>query len=334
MQIVDLFFRMASRLVAPTGADARLPIIFYHRVLDRRDPLRPDTPDVRLFDIHMSTLARLFTVVSLDQGLQALRAGTLAPRAVCVTFDDGYRDNIEAALPILRKHRLVATFFVASGFLGGGRMFVDTVIESVRRVPAGPLDLRWFGLGICRVDDAASRLAVIARLVADIKYRNLASREEACERVAALAGDPLPDDLMMTPEQVAALGRTGMSIGGHTAHHPILGCLGPREAKQEIEQDRDRLAAIVGSPPRFFAYPNGRYGRDFDHSHVAMVREAGFDGAVTTDVGCAASHSDPFLLPRQSPWQQSSLRLAAGITRSTRVKGDGRQAGALAAARP
>jgi len=333
MQIVDLFLRMASRMVTPTGPDARLPIIFYHRVLDRRDPLLPDTPDVRLFDVHMSTIARLFTVVSLDEGLQGLRAGTLAPHAVCITFDDGYRDNIETALPVLQKHRLAATFFVASGFLGGGRMFVDTVIESVRRVPAGPLDLRWFGLGTCLVDDTTSRLAVIDKLVADIKYRKLESRSEACERVASLAGDPLPDDLMMTPEQVAALRRAGMSIGGHTTHHPILACLGPREAEQEIVQDRDRLAAIVGSPPRFFAYPNGRYGRDFDDAHVAMVRDAGFDGAVTTDVGCAACRSDSFLLPRQSPWQRSPLRLAAGITRSMRVKGDGRQAGALAAAR-
>ena len=333
MQIVDLFLRMASRMAAPTGPRARLPIVFYHRVLDRRDSMLPDTPDVRLFDIHMSTLARLFNVVSLDEGMQALRAGTLAPRAVCITFDDGYRDNFETALPVLQKHRLGATFFVASSFLGGGRMFVDTVTEAVRRMPAGPVDLRWFGLGACVVRDAASRLALIDKLVADIKYRSLESREEACERVAQLAGGPLPSNLMMTPEQIAGLGRAGMSIGGHTSRHPILACLDPQDAKQEIEQDRDTLAAIVGSRPRYFAYPNGRYGRDFDHSHVAMVREAGFDGAVTTDVGCAAARSDSFLLPRQSPWQQSSLRLAAGITRSMRAKNDGRQAAALVAVR-
>jgi peptidoglycan/xylan/chitin deacetylase (PgdA/CDA1 family) len=329
MKVVDLFLQMAGRVAAPSGAQARLPIIFYHRVLSQPDPLLPDTPDVRLFDIHMRTLSRVFRIVSLEEGVAALRAGTLPSRAVCVTFDDGYRDNYEIALPVLQRHAVTATFFVASGFLGNGRLFADTVIESIRRLPAGKVDLGWFGLGIQPVHDAASRLALIDRLVAEIKYRRLDSRKEACDRIAHLSKQPLPDDLMMSPEQLRAMHRAGMSVGGHTLDHPILGVLHPEDAQRQIVADRADIAAIIGTPPSFFAYPNGRVNRDFGASHVALVRDAGYAGAVTTDAGCASSSSDPFLLPRQSPWQRTPLRLAAGIARSMRSRSDGRQPGAF-----
>ena len=329
MQFVDLFLRAANALAAPSGEHRRLPIIFYHRVLERSDPLRPDTPDSRLFDIHMGTLARVFKVIGLDDGLARLSAGTLPARALCISFDDGYRDNPEVALPILRKHGLVATFFVASGFLGNGRLFVDTVIEVIRRLPDGPVDLQWFGLGIQQISDDASRLALIDKLVADIKYRDLDSRQEALERVAALVDTRLPDDLMMSPEQLRSMHRAGMSIGGHTVDHPILASVSPEEARRQLVFDRQAIAAITGVPPTLFAYPNGRLGRDFTAAHVQMVRESGYVGAVTTDVGCASAASDPLLLPRQSPWQRSPLRLVAGITRSTRSKSSGRLPQAL-----
>ncbi len=329
MKVVDAFLRMAGRMAAPTGAQARLPIVFYHRVLSQSDPLLPDTPDVRMFEIHIKALSRIFRVVDLEEGVAALRDRRLPPRAVCVTFDDGYRDNYEIALPVLKKHGVTATFFVASGFLEGGRLFVDTVIESIRRLPAGKVDLAWFGLGMQAVHDMPSRLALIDRLVSDIKYRSLDSREEACERIARLSGESLPDDLMMSFEQLRALHRAGMAIGGHTLDHPILNVLDPEDARRQIADDRAAIAAIIGTPPSFFAYPNGRIHRDFSGSHVALVREAGYAGAVTTDVGCASSSSDSFLLPRQSPWQQTSLRLAAGIARSMRSRSDGRQPGAF-----
>ena len=329
MMVVDSILQMAGRMTAPTGAQARLPVVFYHRVLLQPDPLLPDTPDIRLFEIHMKTLSRIFRIVSLEEGVAALRDRRLPSRAVCVTFDDGYRDNYEIALPVMKEHGVTATFFVASGFLGGGRLFVDTVIESIRRLRAGPVDLGWFGLGMQSVHDMPSRLALIDRLVADIKYRRLDSREEACERIARLSGEPLPDDLMMSPEQLRAMHRGGMSVGGHTVDHPILNVLHPEDAQRQIADDRAAIAAIIDTPPSFFAYPNGRIHRDFDASHVAQVREAGYTGAVTTDVGCASSSSDPFLLPRQSPWQQTSLRLAAGIARSMHSKSDGRQPGAF-----
>ena len=73
-----------------------------------------------------------FNVISLADGVAGLKRGCLPPRALSITFDDGYRDNHDIALPILLQLGLPATFFVATGFLDGGRMFNDTVIEAVR----------------------------------------------------------------------------------------------------------------------------------------------------------------------------------------------------------
>ena len=85
----------------------------------------------------MRVLARYFRPCGLAEGLRQLRDGGLPPRSVAVTFDDGYADNARIALPILREARVPATFFIATSYLDGGRMWNDTVIEAVRRLAPG-----------------------------------------------------------------------------------------------------------------------------------------------------------------------------------------------------
>ena len=111
-----------------------------------------------------------------------LKRGTLPARAACITFDDGYRDNFEVACPILQRYGLTGTFFVATDFLDGGRMFNDTVIEAVRRIPTGKVDLSWVGLGEMQVDDIASRAALMSAFIKAIKYLPIDERAQASER--------------------------------------------------------------------------------------------------------------------------------------------------------
>ncbi|MCU0943281.1 MAG: polysaccharide deacetylase family protein, partial [Hydrogenophaga sp.] len=116
--------------MSPGGASARLSVLIFHRVLAQPDPLFPGVPDVRRFDEVCRWLARWFRVMPLDEAVRALKRGNLPARAAAITFDDGYADNHDQALPVLRAHGLPATFFVATGFLDGGRMWNDTLIES------------------------------------------------------------------------------------------------------------------------------------------------------------------------------------------------------------
>jgi hypothetical protein len=141
------------RALSPAGARGRLSILILHRVLPAVDPLFPDEVDAARFDRMCRWLTQWFNVLPLDEAVHRLSSGTLPARALSITFDDGYADNHEVALPILQKHRLPATFYIATGFLDGGRMWNDTVIESVRRSPLDRLPLdgtEVASLGACR----------------------------------------------------------------------------------------------------------------------------------------------------------------------------------------
>jgi peptidoglycan/xylan/chitin deacetylase (PgdA/CDA1 family) len=308
--IVEGVMRGAASLTAPGGANASLTVLLYHRVLSEPDDLSPGETSAAQFDAQMSILSRVFRVLPLDDALAHLNEGTLPSRALCVTFDDGYLDNIEVALPILQRHGLSATFYIASGLIDGGRMMHDTVIESVRRFPSQGVDLEWMGLGMRGAGDVASRLALIDEIVRKIKYLPFEGRSETCHRLATLVEGALPNDLMMSSDQVRALDRAGMRIGAHTHEHPILSKLDSAQARAQIIKSRDVLADIVGSPPALFAYPNGKPGLDYTAEHVAMVREAGFTSAASVAFGTASRSSDPFQIPRFCPWDRDAKRLA------------------------
>ncbi len=316
MSILDSLFRLAARMAAPGGSRARLTIFLYHRVLAARDPLLPTEPDAAAFDTQMRVASTLFRMLPLGEAVERLERGTLPARAACVTFDDGYRDNFEVAFPILQRYKLSGTFFVATDFLDGGRMFNDTVLETVRRLPTGTVDLSWIGLGEQPVTDTASRIALMGAFIRAVKYMPCQERAAASERLGALAQDPLPAQLMMRSEQVIALSKAGMDIGGHTLGHPILAQTAADEARLQIAGNRERLTALLGMPPRHFAYPNGRPNQDYGAEHVAMVREAGYAAAVSTARGVATPDDDRFQLPRFSPWHSEQNRLRASLLRN------------------
>lgn len=303
------------RVLSPGGARG-LSILIYHRVLARKDPLFPGEVDSADFDQHLRMLKSMFTVLPLIDALAHAKAGTLPPRAACITFDDGYADNEEVALPILQRHGVSATFFVATGFLNGGRMWNDTLIELVRRSPDGVLDAGVLGLGSHRLGTIEERRAAISALIGQLKYLPRDERLAQVSRLVDLAGVALPDQLMMTSDQVRALHRAGMDIGGHTVNHPILAALPAAAARQEIADGKHALEAITGAPVRLFAYPNGKPGADYRAEHVAMVQDLGFEGAVSTSWGASRTNREVFQLPRFSPWDQTPTRFALRMAKN------------------
>src|SRR5512143_3272728 len=110
----DLALRALAVMLAPGGARGRLSILIYHRVLATSDPLNNWDPTAAQFDRQMQMLSAYFTPLLLADAIERMVAGRLPPRAVAVTFDDGYSDNVQAALPILLRHGVAATFFIAS----------------------------------------------------------------------------------------------------------------------------------------------------------------------------------------------------------------------------
>ena len=312
--------RWLLQALSPPAARARLSILIFHRVLPAPDPLFQGEVDAAQFEAICAWLRQWCNVLPLDQACRRLQDGTLPARAAAITFDDGYADNHDIALPILRRHGLTATFFVATGFLDGGRMWNDTMFESVRRARVDVLDLSNAGvpgLGRLPVATLAERRAAIAALLSAVRYLPGPERAAAVTAVARAAAVELPDDLMMTSEQVRSLHRQGMSIGGHTVNHPILCRLPLDEARHEIATGKLRLEQITQAPVTVFAYPNGRPKEDFSAEHAALAEELGFAAAVTTAWGAAGPRSNRFQLPRFTPWDRSrwafGLRLARNL---------------------
>lgn len=299
------------------GNTRGLLILTYHRVLAADDPLRPGEMTLRAFDRHATVLRRWFNVLPLAAGWRRTLDGTLPPRAVAITFDDGYADNAELALPILMRHGLTATFFVATGFLDGGRMWNDTIIETLRRARA-PLDLRDLDGGLLANDSMADKARAVPAVIRAWKHLPPQERQR---RVAALlerARLEPPNDLMMRSEQVRQLAQAGMELGAHTVTHPILRSISDTEAADEMARSRATLEAISAAPVRTFAYPNGRLGDDYDVRHADIARRTGFDLAVSTNAGTARRESDAFQLPRFGPWPESNWRFAARLLRAAR----------------
>jgi len=302
-------FRHAFSLASPAGKKGRLSIFIFHRVLPKPDSLFPDEPDARRFNELMTWISSWFNILPLDQAIDKLAQQSLPERAAAITFDDGYADNHAIALPILKKYELPATFFIATGFLNGGRMWNDTIIESIRSSPLPTLDLSSIHLGLHPIGSVPEKQKAIHSLIQQIKYQSIQKRIELTSEIATLAQGSPPTDLMMTTEEIIQLRQAGMQIGAHTVSHPILAKTDLTEARREIQESKRFLEGALGEPIRLFAYPNGKPDVDYLAEHVAMVRDLGFDAAVSTANGSTSlKGADFYQLPRFTPWDKTKSR--------------------------
>ena len=315
--------RLPLSILSPSGPRARLSILIFHRVLAQPDPLFPELPDAIAFEERMRWVREWFHVLPLARAVEQLYAGTLPSRALSITFDDGYADNVELAAPILRRLGLTASFFIATGYLGGGCMWNDRVIEAIRGFAGPEIDLTRLGLARHALGTHEERARAIGKLLGSIKHLEAAQRQSMTDRIVEAAGAGAPPALMMQPRQLRRLREMGMSVGAHTVTHPILSRLPEDAAFAEMRDSRRVLEDILREPVRLFAYPNGVPGDDYDAQHVRMARECGFSAAVSTAWGAASARSDRFQLPRFSPWDSTRLRygvrLLANFTQTERV---------------
>jgi peptidoglycan/xylan/chitin deacetylase (PgdA/CDA1 family) len=294
----------AARLAMTVASRDRLSVLIYHRVPAQPDELLPGEPCAAEFERTMRWVKSVFNVIPLEEGVAGIKSGKLPRRALSITFDDGYANNATVAAPILKRLGLHATFFIATGFLDGGRMFNDTVIEAIRGYKGDMLDLEAVGLGVHSTGSLEDRRRAIDAILTGIKYRSEGERGTLADDVARAARVVPPDNLMMTSEQAAGLARSGFELGGHTVTHPILAQLEIGSARYEIEDGRRRVEELAGSRARLFAYPNGKPERDYVRASARLVRELGFEGAVTTSRGAAHTGSSPYEVPRFTPWDK------------------------------
>lgn len=314
-----MLWKPLLRFLAGSGSKQKLQVFIFHRIPARADELLPGEPSAEQFDWMVSFISRNYKVMTFGEATARLRSGTLPPASACITFDDGYLDNATVACPILKKYGAPATFFIATSFTGGGRMWNDDIIESVRRTSTNTLDLERFGLGIHQTGTTAERKQTIQNILQSLKYHPHAERQATAAEVAKASGLSDHPGLMMSRQDIRMLADAGMEIGAHTHTHPILHSLPNDEAEYEIVHGKAELEALLDQPVISFAYPNGNTRTDMRQVHLRMIEKAGFQAAATTDWGIATNDTDPYLIPRFTPWDRTpnrfALRCALSLTK-------------------
>ncbi|HEX8417731.1 MAG TPA: polysaccharide deacetylase family protein [Methylobacterium sp.] len=296
-------FETGFRAIAATGAarwlrplaQGRGIILTFHHV----DPASPgDYSPNRLLTITPAFLDRVvthlkasgFDIVGLDAVPDRLADEAAGTRPFAVlTFDDGYRDNVEHAVPVLRQHGVPWTLFVTSDFADGrGRLWwleLERAIAGLDRVrlPAGTgpaLDLPATAVH----EKSAAFEAVYRRLRAGSEAAMLSAISDLCEQAGIAPGREAARLCLTWPELRELAADPAVTIGAHTVTHPMLAKHGGDVALREIAESRDRITRELARPVHHLSYPVGdptsAGAREF-----AMARDLGFTTAVTTRPG-------------------------------------------------
>ncbi|TRY30820.1 polysaccharide deacetylase family protein [Aliiglaciecola sp. M165] len=291
----------------------KLSILIYHQVLAEFDPLRPYEVTAEQFDWQMKLLAEHFTPISLSEAKQALETNSVPERAVCVTFDDGYLNNLTVAQPILAKYKVPATVYVATGFSQGQSMWNDRVMHLFSDITTQTLMLEGTRT---ELGDWAQRRDLAQKQLMRLKYLPIEERLVAVQALYDENELAAPEPVMMNPEQIKQLSQLNIEIGAHTVNHPILKVLSAEQQQHEINESKSQLEAWTDKPVKHFAYPNGAYGKDLTDETVNLVKKAGYETAVVTDWGTCAHGDDLLKLKRFTPWDRTPTKFHARLVKS------------------
>jgi len=287
-------------------------LLMYHSVVrpsDERwiDP-RYSIP-AELFEAQMSFLSRRRRVIPIDELLNTLARGAdPPPGTVLITFDDGYRNNLEVALPILIKYRLPAIIYLATGYVRTGQpQWVDQLYAIFSERTCDNLELagpqrRRFALGSpdalrTAYAQLASRLLPADRRGREAVFQQL--EEQLCPAAR-------PPRLTLTWDEVRSMIRAhpALDIGVHTAYHIDLSSCDPKTAREELIGSVDDVKLELGQRPQHFSYP---YGRAPTWTKT-VLKQLRFRSAVTSGpMQLATRRTDVLALPRVDPDKSRSL---------------------------
>ena len=310
-------------------------ILTYHRVGPMSLSCWPMAVSEERFKEQMEFVATTWNTLSLSAVAEDIRAGRPAPKAVVVTFDDGYQDNFTLARPILGSHGVPATFFVVAGAVGSRDEFwwddLDRILLSPGRLPRTlRLDiegraLQW-DLGDASVYSAGdverhrtwlvnappptTRHALYQALWAHLRVlpeERAQSIMEAMRRWAGTAREARPGNLPMNEDELLQLSRDDLvNIGSHSLTHNYIPGLDYTDQLREAQRSRELLSELTSTAVSSFSYPFG------GHSPASSraVGAAGFSVACTTALGVLRRGADPLALPRVTvgDWDADALR--------------------------
>ena len=295
-----LVLRVSARLFPRSAV-----ILSYHSIVEepqRTDHILGISRARSCFEDHMQTLARRFSPVTVRDVAEFASSGRkLPPRAVAVTFDDGFADNYEVALPILNRYGIPATFYIMVDGVENGRLpwycrlrYALNTTKKSSWFNASRNQSYSLATPQGRKTALTAAWEVGARLTGQVQQNFIREVEESLE-IAPLTTS---HGFMMTWDQVRSLRKAGHTVGGHTVSHPNLAQVSEGEAHYEITECKKKLEKEIGEPIDHFSYPHPALNPQWSRQTLEITRQAGFKSAALTKCGPVRAGDEPLALKR------------------------------------
>lgn len=318
--------RLSARWLRSRFVNGAL-ILGYHRIANTPSDPYSICVTPEHFAEHLAVISKNARPMKLQTLVQTLKTSEVPQRAVAVTLDDGYSDNLHIAKPLLERYEVPATVFITSGHLG--REFWWDQLDRILPRPAAlaeQLSLRIGGV-VHRLhavepvghrseqSAAAWRQRSLMWLYELLQPLAEGERQQVMEQIQAWPGaaaSELSDRKLLTCEEVLRLGQGNfIDIGAHSVSHPNLARLSLPEQEAEIRGSKSDLENLINRPVTGFAYPHG----SLSGSTVTAVRNAGYSCACTSSNDIVWSRSDRFQLPRFWPTDCDGASFARWLRR-------------------
>jgi peptidoglycan/xylan/chitin deacetylase (PgdA/CDA1 family) len=260
-------------------------------------PSRPGA-GIRGLSHQLKYLRRFATIVPLTPALKTLSAGDLLPsRAVALTFDDGYQDNLNLAVPLLQELGLPATFFLIPGLLSREvKPWWELIAWGF--TCSSRTTVTWRGR-VLATRDAPGRRSFLW-VAEQLKMFDRGGLEKAVADLLEMLepkGKPSDDELFLDWDGARQLVQQGFAVGSHSMYHTVLSRETPDEQVRNLVTSRARLEAELGVPADVIAYPSGTQA-DYNGSTVDAARRAGHIYGLAAHAGVHTHRTSPYAIPR------------------------------------
>jgi peptidoglycan/xylan/chitin deacetylase (PgdA/CDA1 family) len=263
----------------------RLRILCYHGVCLDRLATEPWMPEYFVaqsaFEKQLQYLQRNASILPLSEAVTRLQDGSLPPRSVSITFDDGYANNLYLAQPLLQKYQMHATVFLSSAYIESGELYPFLKLKLIRQ----------------NAGSVAPHMLEYKSNPLDVVMESAKAPWRAVEH--HLTGDQCQTLRPLSIDEVRKADPSTIRFGAHSHTHCILRNESTARRQEEIRLSVRKVEEWTGLPVRLFSYPNGEPG-DFDDADKQTLRAEGIQAAVT-GIGGANTRPVDLLALRRYP---------------------------------
>jgi len=311
-----LYYSGVLYLLCRIRLRGRAVVLTYHRVIaDDKLALSHSSPGIivhkDVFEQHFTVIKRYLKPLSIEQFQEYFSARKPLPNRSCLlTFDDGWLDNYETALPILLKHRVPAVIFLPFNYVSSKQMFwqEELMLRLSYLLSTDNREDHRFVKELAALEHNP-RSEQLRDYVSALKSKSNPEINAILQLVRGRCHDNvMPDhyDRYMSWEQILEMQRKGISFGSHTLSHRILTNVSRDECSRELNDSKALLEAALGMPVETIAYPNGDHSEQVD----ALTEQAGYTLGFTTEPGYVSSDTNAFTIPRINIHNNSSCNKA------------------------